>query len=54
MNILPIIIAAAVSATVVTAFSESLVSWERITLSLGSFFITISIIKVVQKVRDNK
>lgn len=54
MNIGQLLIAAAVTATVMTFMSEGLDRWERVALYLGTFFITLFIAKLIQKVRAEK
>lgn len=53
MNIVQILIAA-VTVTVMTVMSEGLDRWERVALNLGTFFITLFIVKLIQKARDEK
>jgi hypothetical protein len=48
-----ILIAAAVSATVVTA-SDGLENWQRTILSLSTFYLTIIIINIFQKWRNKR
>jgi urea transporter len=54
MNIVQILIAAAVTATVMTVMSEGLDRWERVALNLGTFFLTLFIVKLIQKARAEK
>lgn len=51
MNIVQILIAAAVTATVMTVLSEGLERWERLALNLVTFFLVLFILKLFQKVR---
>jgi cadmium resistance protein CadD (predicted permease) len=48
-----ILIAAAVSATVVTA-SDGLENWQRTILSLVTIYFTIFILNILQKWRDKR
>jgi hypothetical protein len=54
MNIVQLFIAAAVTATVIIVMREGLDRWERVSLNLGTFFLTLFIVKLIQKVRAEK
>lgn len=51
MNLVQMLIPAAVTATVMTFMSEGLDRWERVPLNLGTFLLTLFIVKLIQMTR---
>lgn len=54
MNIVQILIPAAVTATVMTVLGEEFDRWERVALNLGTFFLTLFIVRLITKARAEK